>query len=59
MEKRGLLWLDSLNSPPDAHHTEKATISEWLVKHLLPVLGYRNSQQWKFLQLKDIPYQTK
>ncbi|XP_011035375.1 PREDICTED: DELLA protein GAIP-like isoform X3 [Populus euphratica] len=57
MEKREFLWLDSLNSPPDAHHTEKTTISEWLVKHLLPVLGYRNSQQLKLKQL-SIPYQT-
>nr|XP_034890373.1 uncharacterized protein LOC118030400 isoform X2 [Populus alba] len=58
MEKREFLWLDSLNSPPDAHHTEKTTISEWLEKHLLPVLGYRNSQQLKLKQL-NIPYQTK
>ncbi|XP_061978982.1 uncharacterized protein LOC133699654 isoform X3 [Populus nigra] len=57
MEKREFLWLDSLNSPPDAHHTEKTTISEWLEKHLLPVLGYRNSQQLKLMQL-NIPYQT-
>ncbi|KAL9381539.1 hypothetical protein Peur_027196 [Populus x canadensis] len=54
IERRALLWLDSLN----LHHAEKDVISRWIIEHLMPKLGYDNAQEWQFLEPEDLPHQT-